>query len=143
LTAPRGSCLTSKSTQSLVGSASVQTVFDAGKRSSPIESSGNILKDFGYHLENPKDNSIDIVRHETKVKGLLSPREVRVSKRIGNIPWPGKNREVGVKDLKRVREICRLREEDGVDSDSFYSYSAVVDSFVNRYRAVLRRLAKT
>jgi hypothetical protein len=35
-----GSPLTSKSTQSLVGSASVQTVFDAGERSSPIESSG-------------------------------------------------------------------------------------------------------
>jgi hypothetical protein len=70
-------------------------------------------------------------------------REVRVSKRIGNIGWPGESREVGIKELKRVREICRLREQDGVDSDSFYSYSVVVDSFVNRYRTVLRRLAKT
>lgn len=103
----------------------------------------NILKDFGYHLENPHDNSIDMVRHETVKKGFLSRREVHESKRIGNIPWPGENREVAIKDLKKVREICRLREGDGVDSESFYSYSVVVDSFVNRYRAVLRRLAKT
>ncbi len=103
----------------------------------------NILRDFGYYLENPHDNSIDIVRYETVRKGILSRREVQLAKRIGNIGWPGENREVGVKELKRVREICRLREQDGVDSESFYSYSVVVDSFVNRYRTVLRRLAKT
>jgi death-on-curing protein len=103
----------------------------------------NILKDFDYHLENPNDNSIDIVRHETIKKGLLPRREVQVSKRIGNIPWPGENREVALKEIKKVRAICRLREEDGINSDSFYSYSVVVDSFVNRYRTVLRRLAKT
>lgn len=103
----------------------------------------SILRSFGYHLENPKDNSIDIVRHETVRKGFLSRRDVQVSKRIGNIPWPGDNREVGIRELKKIREICRLREADGTDSTSFYSYAAVVDSFVNRYRAVLRRLAKT
>jgi hypothetical protein len=70
-------------------------------------------------------------------------REVQVSKRVGNIPWPGENREVAIKELKKVREICRLREEDGTDSTSFYFYAAVVDAFVNRYRTVLRRLART
>jgi death on curing protein len=102
----------------------------------------SILKDFGYHLENPKDNSIDIVRYEKVKKGIVYRKEVLVRKRIGNIGWPGENREVGVKQIKKVREICKLREEDGVDSEGFYSYSVVVDSFVNRYRAVLRRLAR-
>ncbi len=103
----------------------------------------HILKGFDYYLENPKNNSIDIVRHELVKKGWLPKREVRVTKRIGSIAWPGETREVAIKEIKRVREICRLREEDGVDSDSFYSYTIVVDSFVNRYRTVLRRLAKT
>jgi death-on-curing protein len=103
----------------------------------------SILRSFDYHLENPKDNSIDIVRHEIIKKGFFLKREVQVSKRVGSMAWPGENREVAIKELKKVREICRLREEDGTDSTSFYSYSAVVDSFVNRYRAVLRRLAKT
>jgi death-on-curing protein len=102
-----------------------------------------ILKGFNYYLENPKNNSIDVVRHETVKKGFLSTRIVQVSKRIGSIAWPGETREVALKEIKRIRDLCRLREEDGVDSDSFYSYSVVVDSFVNRYRTVLRRLAKT
>ena len=103
----------------------------------------NILRDFGYHLEDPNDNSIDIVRYETVKKGLLQRREIQVRKRIGNIPWPGDTREVGIRDMKKVRDICRLREVDGVDSVSFYDYTTVVDSFVNRYRKVIRRLAKT
>jgi prophage maintenance system killer protein len=103
----------------------------------------HILKGFNYYLENPKHNNIDIVRHETIKKGIITKRDVQVTKRIGSIAWPGETREVALKEIKRIREICRLREEDGVDSDSFYSYSIVVDGFVNRYRTVLRRLAKT
>lgn len=68
---------------------------------------------------------------------------MRVRRRIGNVPWPGETREMGIRDIKKVREICRLREEDGIDSVSFYDYMVVVDSFVNRYRKVLRRLANT
>jgi death on curing protein len=101
-----------------------------------------ILKGFGYYLENPKDNSIDIIRYETVKRGFLPRREERVAKRIGSIGWPGEHREIGISQIKKIREICRLREEDGVGSDGFYSYNVVVDAFVNRYRTVLRRLAK-
>jgi len=102
-----------------------------------------ILGDFGYHLEDPKNNSIDVIRYDKVKKGLFPRREVQVRKRVGNIPWPGETREVGIRDIKKAREICRLREEDGIDSVSFYDYTVVVDSFVNRYRKVLRRLART
>lgn len=100
-----------------------------------------ILVNFGYALENPHNNSIDVVRLETIRKGFLR-RPVEVKKRIGNISWPGEHRDVGIKEIKRVRGICRLREEDGVDSDAFYNYTFVVDAFVNKYRRVLRRLAR-
>jgi death on curing protein len=101
-----------------------------------------ILESFGYQLDNPHGNSIDIIRHETVRKGLIVRREEKVAKRVGNMSWPGEGPEVALKEIKRVREICRLREEDGVDSDSFYNTSIVIDSFVNRYRTTLRRLAK-
>lgn len=101
-----------------------------------------ILESHGFLLENPHGNSIDIIRYETVKKGLLRHREERIKKRIGNMPWPGEGREVAFKEIKMVREICRLREEDGVDSESFYHYAVVVDSFVNRYRTQLRRLAR-
>jgi death-on-curing protein len=102
----------------------------------------SILKGFGFHLENPKDNKIDIVRHETETSGLFLKRKRQVVKRIGSMSWPGENREVGIAEVKRVRAICKLREEDGTDSTSFYEYTIIVDSFVNRYRSVLRRLAR-
>ena len=100
----------------------------------------NILQRFGYGLSKQKNDSIDIVRTDTKTKGILRKRHIEVSKRIGNIPYPGERREVGVRHIKYVREICGLREEDGVDSEAFYSYTDVIGGFVNRYRRVLRDL---
>ena len=102
----------------------------------------NILHRFGYGLGKPKNNSIDIIRTETKTKGILRKKNIEVTKRIGNIPYPGERREVGVRHIKYVREICGLREEDGVDSEAFYSYTDVIGGFVNRYRRVLRDLAR-
>ena len=102
-----------------------------------------ILESFGYYLQHPKNNSIDIVKYIDVKKGLLKRKVVTEEKRIGNIPWPGENREMSIRDIKRVREICRLCEEDGVDSDAFYNYMVVIDAYVNHYRKVLEHLAKT
>ena len=102
-----------------------------------------ILESFGFYLKHPKNNSIDIVKEETIIKGLLKKKEITVEKRIANIPWPGENRQMSIKDIKHVREICNLREQDGIDSEGFYDYSVIIDTYVNHYRGVLRRLAKT
>ena len=45
-------------------------------------------------------------------------------------------------DLKKIRELCELTEERGVDSRVFYSTGVVVDAFVCRYWRVLHRLAR-
>lgn len=103
----------------------------------------NILKRFGYFLTNPKNNSIDIVKYEIRTKGLIKKKKIEVTKRIGNVPYPGEHRSVSLKDIKSIRRICRLREEDGVDSDAFYDDTAVLHGFVNKYRKVLRYLART
>jgi death-on-curing protein len=101
-----------------------------------------ILESFGYTFDSPKGNYIDIVRPEEESVGVLRKRTRTVKKRIGNIPYPGEHEEVGVKVVKRIRQMCLLTEEHGVDSASFYDRAVVIDAFVNRYRTLLRRLAR-
>lgn len=101
-----------------------------------------ILKNFGYDFGSSHNNSIDIIR-ETEERTIILKRKRIVPKKIGNIPYPGENRDVALRHIKYIRTICNLQEEDGVDSDSFYNYTEVVSGFVNRYRKLLRNLAYT
>lgn len=100
-----------------------------------------VLSRFGITLKNPHSNSIDIVKAEQK-RTLLRGMKV-VEKRLGSIGYRDEGTEVSFKDLRNLRQTCDLTEEDGVDSEAFYDGADVVDAFVNRYRTVLRRLAKT
>lgn len=99
-----------------------------------------ILERFGFLLVKPKHNSIEIVK-EVQQRTLFG-RLLTKQKHIATIGWPGEHRDMSISEIKKVRTICHLREEDGVDSDAFYDNTAVIDSFVNRYRTLLRRLAK-
>jgi death-on-curing protein len=99
------------------------------------------LERHGYTLENPKGNYIDIVKFEEVKRGLFKKRTEYQEKHIGKIGYPGDGEVVPLKELKHARRLCRLTEEDGVDSDSFYEQVDAVDSFINKYRTVLRRLA--
>lgn len=112
-----------------------------GERQLTYRELRRILENFGFHLENPDGNSIDVVRHEQRRAGLLRKLQT-VRKRIGSIGWPGEHEAVGVAEIKRIRRLCELTEAQGVDSDSFYDRAAVIDVFVNQYRTLLRRLAR-
>jgi len=46
-----------------------------------------------------------------------------------------------MKQVKHIRQMLKLCEEDGVTRDAFYSKGVRVDSFINEYRLVLRKLA--
>jgi len=100
----------------------------------------SILQSFEYSMEDPHDNSIDIVRWETRKEGFWR-RERRARVHVTTIPYPGDGKTVPLNTIKFVRNICRLREEHGVDSSSFYDDVVVIDAFINRYRTILRRLA--
>lgn len=113
-----------------------------GERQITYREMRRILERFGYKLERPNNNMIEVVRYTEEEKGILRRRVERVRKHVGTIGWPGESREMAISDIKKVRQMCRLCEEDGVDSDAFYNETAVIDSFVNRYRSLLRRLAK-
>ena len=113
-----------------------------GERQITYRELRRVLERFDYFLVHPKGNAIEIVKKVEERRGLFPRRTVSVNKHIDTIPWPGESRQMAVSDIKKVRNICRLREEDGVDSDAFYDDTAVIDTFVNRYRSVLRRLAR-
>jgi death-on-curing protein len=114
---------------------------ERGERQITYRELRRVLGRFGYSLENPKGNSIDVIKHETRVKGVFRKEKIVVSKRINSISYPGDTRFVTVRDLKHARRICNLREEDGIDSLAFYDEDAVLDTFINEYRTILRRLA--
>lgn len=101
-----------------------------------------ILTRFNYSMENPDNNSIDIIKCEKGKKGFLLKKPTITTKRIGSIPYPGDTAEVSLKVIKNLRTMTRLTEENGIDSASFYDEAVIIDSFVNRYRTMLRRLAR-
>ena len=105
-----------------------------------------ILGRYGYALENPHGNSIDIVKiQEIVERRFFSSKTTTVRKRITSIPYPGEKRLVTIGLLKHIRKVCQLTEADGFDSPSFYAPdddTNVIDGFINEYRTVLRRLAK-
>lgn len=113
-----------------------------GERQITFKQLRKILENFGFVLENPESNMIDVCRFEEVATGFFRKKTQRVRKRYGRIGWPGDNRDLAKSEVHRVRELCGLTEAHGVDSDAFYSYELVLDTFVNRYRKVLRALSK-
>ena len=113
-----------------------------GERLLTFKGLRKVLKKFDIYLENPKKNQINVVRHEKRKVGLLKKREKIVRVNLGSIAFSGDSREVGLNLIKRVRKMCGLSERDGIDSSSFYDEEAIIDSFSNKYRTTLRRLAK-
>jgi hypothetical protein len=57
------------------------------------------------------------------------------------ISSPGEHRVVAVPTLKHIRRTLNLCEEDGIDSEAFYKGGLRVDTFINDYRVILRKLA--
>ncbi len=115
---------------------------ERGERQITFRELKRILGGFGYNLENPNKNSIDVVKREVRLKGLIRKTEVIETKRITSIGYPRETEFVPIGTLKHIRRVCKLTEEDGIDSLAFYDEEAVIDAFINKHRTVLRRLAR-
>jgi death-on-curing protein len=102
-----------------------------------------VLARHGFELEVADSNSANVIKVIQKPPRPFSRTPVIQRKRIGTIGYRDEGTEVALKDLKKLRRMCNLAEEDGVDSAAFYGDYAVVDAFVNKYRTLLRRLART
>jgi death-on-curing family protein len=102
-----------------------------------------ILNSRGFHFEDQRENSVSIFRYVEVEKGFLWKKRIeRVSKFVYRFPFSGDTATVPPRVIKEVRKHCSLREEDGVDTSAFYNEEAVIDSIINQYRTLLRRLAR-
>jgi death-on-curing protein len=99
-----------------------------------------ILGRYGFVLENPHSNMIDIIKVE-KRSGLAFFGGPERRQRVGRIGYPGDTRQVSLGDIRRVRRMCGLTSTQGIDSQAFYHGVDDMTSLLAEYQDNLRRLA--
>jgi death-on-curing family protein len=117
---------------------------EKGERSVTYPELEKILKQHDVYFENQKGNYIDVIKYSTekRKKGWFSSEKVRVSNKVANVPyWPG--RTVGKNLVKSIRKQAGLTHNQGVDSTLFYGNETTPDDFIQKYKKVLSKLAKT
>lgn len=110
-----------------------------GERQITYRELRRILSHYNYELDDPYGNAIKIFRI-VEEKPLFRPRRT-VRQHIATIGYPRDSAILSMNNVKYVRKVCKLQEEDGVDSDAFYGDGATIDTFINQHRKILQRLA--
>lgn len=105
-----------------------------------------ILQRYDAHLENPKNNSIDLMQWqevEVRVGGLFNRRmkKQKELRRVCSLGFPGWSKQVGKGRLKHVRQELGLTAANGVDSQSFFNGVDDMRVLMGMYEGALRRLA--
>lgn len=101
-----------------------------------------ILNQFGFDLDNPQKNYIDVVQYKPAPRipfFVKNPKNIKV--KIGKVGFPGWTRQVNRGDLKYIRGVTKLNPENGVDSQAFYNGADPLNQLIAEYREPLRRLA--
>ncbi len=101
-----------------------------------------VLSRFNVELEPGNANHATLYRLVDTKDGLIRRRAVVERRYIGDVGYRDEGTEVARSEVKKIRKLCRLTAEHGVDAKSFYESGLVVDAFVRRYGRVLRRLAR-
>ena len=101
-----------------------------------------LLDGFGYSLNNPQGNSIDIIRIEKRSSLFGLPLKRDRYTKVGVIGFIGWTREVSNKEMRLLRESTGLTVKDGFDSQVAYKGDPPLSSLVNKYSGVLQYLAK-
>lgn len=100
-----------------------------------------ILRRYGFFMENPENNYIDIVKYENpkKIFGVTISSTKRV--RVGKIGFPRLTAQVAPGTIKIVRKITGLSAKDGVDSGAFFHGLDPMQSLITTYNEQLLSLA--
>lgn len=101
---------------------------DRSRRALTYRAMNRLLKERGFEMKNPHDNTIGIIRTEDK-------------QRIGQIGFPGMSKQVAKSVEKKIRDMCELRETDGYDSRAFYNGADDMMFLLAEYATPLRNLA--
>jgi len=102
----------------------------------------NLLKNFGYSLDNPHGNFIDIYRIETRKTYFMFGSKKQHKVFLGQIGFPGWSKQVGKKAISTVRRVTKLTSENGVDSETFFKGADPLYALISQYQAPLKRLSK-
>ncbi|QEE24750.1 type II toxin-antitoxin system death-on-curing family toxin [Rhodanobacter glycinis] len=100
-----------------------------------------ILHKFGYKLDNPSGNYIDLIRAEQRRKIFSWGKKEQVDVKLAQIGFPGWKSQVNAGAVKTIRKAARLSAEDGFDSKTFYQGADPTQSIIAEYAAPLERLA--
>ena len=102
----------------------------------------SLLDRFGFKLDNPHKNYIDVIKIEKK-KSLFGLRKEKINEiRIGRMNFPGWTREICQRDMNFVRDMTKLTPKNGFDSEVFYKGAEPLKSLINEFSSPLKRLAK-
>jgi death-on-curing protein len=99
-----------------------------------------ILSSYGFYLENPHGNTIDVIKYEEK-KIMFGFKKKEIQKKICQIGFPGWKSQVGKGAINTVRKATGLVPERGFDSQSFFKGADKMQALVDEYKGPLRRLA--
>jgi len=103
-----------------------------------------ILKKYDVFLQNPKNNSIDVMRWEnvTKRSGFFGKKTTTPEiRKVCSLGFPGWSKQVGKGRLAHVRKELKLDSDHGVDSQSFFFDVDDMSGLISKYQGALRRLA--
>lgn len=101
-----------------------------------------ILSGFGFSLNHPHGNSIDIVRIE-KRSSLFGLRKTKTGQTcVGVIGFPGWNREVSKKDISLVNAYTGLAATNDFNPQVVFRGRPPLSSLINVYSGIFPRLAK-
>lgn len=101
----------------------------------------HILKRFGYKLDNPSGNYIDLVRVEERRKLFGWGKKEQVGVKVAQVGFPGWKNQVTQAAISTIRKAANLTAEDGFDSQTFFQGADPVQSLIAEYSGPLERLA--
>ncbi len=98
-----------------------------------------ILRRFGYRLDHPNGNYIDVVT-DVEVKKYLGLQKRTEERRVLRVGFPGWTREVSRNAVASIRTATGLTAANGCDSDVFYKGSDALNALISNYHGPLIRL---
>jgi death-on-curing protein len=114
---------------------------ERGERVITFRKLRSILESFQFEFEDPRNNTVDLVRYEKK-STWFGLRQTTKRVRILRMAYPAGGQVVGKGLLRQIRELCALDELHGCDSQMFYDQQRPPDYFIAKYRKTLARLAR-
>ena len=98
-----------------------------------------VLNRYGYSLENPHGNQIDVVQ----IRGQYAdePDSSAKDSKVGRIGFPSWSKQVLKSDIKLVRELTSLTAEAGVDAAAFFDGLDPMQALIATYHEPLTHLA--